>query len=78
MSEIAVKKEIYTLLSHREGKELINTGEPMDKDRGQTLIILWTPRDHLQFILENVFGTEAFPASSLSLKMCFLLTQWTT
>lgn len=44
MNEIAVKKEVYTLLSHRERKELINTGELTDKDGGQTLLfILWTP-----------------------------------
>lgn len=55
MNEIAVNKEVYTLLSHRERKELINTGEPTDKDRGQTLFILWTPGDHLQFILADAF-----------------------
>lgn len=53
MNEIAVKKEVCTLLSHRESKELINTGELRDKDGEQTLFILWLPGDHLQFILAN-------------------------
>lgn len=50
-------KNGYKFLSnHRERKELINTKELTDKDRGQTLFALWVSWDHLWFILANVFG----------------------